>query len=112
MKTNVDLRTVDLTSYPDLVVIYLGMRVRTFPGMKTLLGLGPQIDKAGTQRPDGLLHTRIASSSNFIRCILACAGIGEILNRRSVGRAPSPTPDGGRIFCVIQAEPDFGTRSI
>jgi hypothetical protein len=56
MKTMVDLRTVDLTAYPDLVVIYLGMRVRTFAGIKTLLGLGPQIDKAGTQRPEGLLH--------------------------------------------------------
>ena len=55
-KTMVDLRTVDLTAYPDLVVIYLGMRVRTFAGIKTLLGLGPQIDKAGTQRPEGLLH--------------------------------------------------------
>lgn len=38
MTTNVDLRTVDLSAYPDLVVIYLGMRVRTFPGIKTLLG--------------------------------------------------------------------------
>jgi hypothetical protein len=35
VKTNVDLRTVDLSAYPDLVVIYLGMRVRTFPGIKT-----------------------------------------------------------------------------
>jgi hypothetical protein len=56
MKTMVDLRTVDLTAYPDLVVIYLGMRVRTFAGIKTLLGFGPQIDKAGMQRPEGLLH--------------------------------------------------------
>ena len=56
MKTNVDLRTVNLSADPDLVVIYLGMRVRTFPGIKTLLGLGPQIDKAGAGRPDGLLH--------------------------------------------------------
>src|SRR3974390_2249696 len=56
MKTTVVPRTVDLTSYPDLVVIYLGMRVRTFAGIKTLLGLGPQIDKAGAQRPEGLLH--------------------------------------------------------
>jgi hypothetical protein len=56
VKTNVDLRTVDLSAYPDLVVIYLGMRVRTFPGIKTLLGLGPLIDKAGAGRPDGLLH--------------------------------------------------------
>jgi hypothetical protein len=35
VKTNVDLRAVDLSAYPDLVVIYLGMRVRTFPGIKT-----------------------------------------------------------------------------
>jgi len=32
------------------------MRVRTFAGIKTLLGLGPQIDKAGAARPEGLLH--------------------------------------------------------
>src|SRR2546426_12520358 len=32
------------------------MRVRTFAGIKTLLGLGPQIDKAGVARPEGLLH--------------------------------------------------------
>ena len=56
MKTNVDLRTVNLSAYPDLVVIYLGMRVRTFPGIKTLLGLGPQIDKAGAGRPDEQYH--------------------------------------------------------
>jgi len=56
MTTKVDLRTVDLSAYPDLVVIYLGMRVRTLPGIKTLLRLGPQIDKAGAQRPEGLLH--------------------------------------------------------
>jgi hypothetical protein len=56
MQTNVDLRTVDLSAFPDLVVIYLGMRVRTLAGVKTLLGLGPQIDKAGAARPEGLLH--------------------------------------------------------
>lgn len=52
----VDRRAVDLTAFPDLIVIYLGMRVRTLAGMKTLLGLGPQIEKAGAGRPDGLLH--------------------------------------------------------
>jgi hypothetical protein len=51
-----DRQTVDLSQYPDLVVIYLGMRVKAFKGLKTLLGLGPQIDKAGDARPDGLLH--------------------------------------------------------
>ena len=56
MASHVDRRTVDLSAFPDLVVIYLGMRVRTFAGIRTLLGLGPQIDRAGAGRPDGLLH--------------------------------------------------------
>ena len=51
----VDRRTVDLTAYPDLVVIYLGMRVRRPRGLTRLLGLGPQIDKSWRARPDGLL---------------------------------------------------------
>jgi len=29
MATRVDRRTVDLSKYPDLVVIYLGMRMKT-----------------------------------------------------------------------------------
>jgi fumigallin biosynthesis monooxygenase-like protein len=51
----VDRRTVDLTQYPDLVVIYLGMRVNAFFGLKTLLGLGPQIKGSVAAKPDGLL---------------------------------------------------------
>lgn len=56
MKAWVNRQTVDLSAFPDLVVIYLGMRVQTLKGIKTLLGLGPQIDKAGGARPEGLLH--------------------------------------------------------
>src|SRR3954471_5432046 len=56
MKTKVNRQTIDLSAFPDLVVIYLGMRVRTLPGLKTLVGLGPQIDKAGAGRPGGALH--------------------------------------------------------
>ena len=56
MKTPVNRQTVDLSSYPNLVVIYLGMKVRTIGGIKTLFGLGPQIDKAAASRPEGLLH--------------------------------------------------------
>ena len=52
----VNRRAVDLAAFPDLIVIYLGMRVRTLAGIKTLLGLGPQIEKAGASRPEGLLH--------------------------------------------------------
>ncbi len=47
--------TVDLSRYPDLVVIYLGMRVNTLTGFKTLLGFGPKISGAVEARPDGLL---------------------------------------------------------
>src|SRR5437879_13040042 len=56
MPSPVDLRSVDLSAFPDLVVIYLGMRVRALAGIKTLLVLGPQIDKAGAGRPTGLMH--------------------------------------------------------
>jgi hypothetical protein len=48
-------QTVDLTAYPDLVVIYLGMRVRGPRGLLTLFGLGPQIQKSWKAKPDGLL---------------------------------------------------------
>jgi hypothetical protein len=46
---------VDLSAYPDLIVIILGMRVNSWTGLKTLLGLGPQIAKSARAKPDGLL---------------------------------------------------------
>lgn len=49
-----DRRTVDLSMYPNLVVIYLGMRVNVLTGFRTLLGFGPKIESAA--RPPGLLH--------------------------------------------------------
>lgn len=49
-------RTVDLSAYPDLVVIILGMRVNVFTGIRTLLGFGPKIESAARARPPGLLH--------------------------------------------------------
>src|SRR5690625_292315 len=55
MKKVVDRRTVDLSAFPDLVVIHLGMRVNTWTGLKTLLGFGPKIGKARQAKPDGLL---------------------------------------------------------
>jgi len=47
--------TVDLSSFPDMVVVYLGMRVNALTGVKTLLGLGPQIRNSVEQKPEGLL---------------------------------------------------------
>ena len=55
MNAKVNRRTVDLSAYPDLVVIYLGMRVNALTGLKTLAGFGPKIAKSVDDRPDGLL---------------------------------------------------------
>jgi len=55
MPTKVNRRTVDLSQYPNLVVIYLGMRVNRLTGLKTLLGFGPKIAASVDARPDGLL---------------------------------------------------------
>ena len=52
---SVERRTVDLSAYPDLVVIYLGMRVNAWTGLKTLVGFGPKINAAVAAQPDGLL---------------------------------------------------------
>jgi hypothetical protein len=47
--------TVDLSDYPDLVVIYLGMRANSLRGIRTLVSFGPKIQKAVADKPDGLL---------------------------------------------------------
>jgi len=57
--------TVDLSEYPDLVVIYLGMRVEEPRGYETLQTLGPQIQAAVDEQPDGLLlHESITYSED------------------------------------------------
>src|SRR5215469_17927740 len=55
MSERVKRQTVDLSTYPDLVVIYLGMRVNSLLGLRKLLAIGPQIQKSVAQKPDGLL---------------------------------------------------------
>jgi fumigallin biosynthesis monooxygenase-like protein len=55
MATSVNRQTVDLSGYPDLVVVYLGMRVNRLTGIKTLLGFGPQISNSVAAQPTGLL---------------------------------------------------------
>jgi len=46
---------VDLAGYPELAVIYLGMRVNTLRGLRTLLAFGPRIKTSVRAQPDGLL---------------------------------------------------------
>jgi hypothetical protein len=63
MPATTSRQTVDLSQYPDLVVIYLGMRVNRLAGFKTLFGFGPKISTAVADRPDGLLlHENIVYS--------------------------------------------------
>lgn len=65
MNTHVDRRTVDLSGYPDLVVIYLGMRVNRIFGIKTLIGFGPKISGSVKAHPDGLLRHETVIYSLF-----------------------------------------------
>lgn len=63
MATRVERRTVDLSGFPNLVVIYLGMRVNRVAGIRTLFGFGPRISKSAAATPDGLLlHENIVYS--------------------------------------------------
>lgn len=55
MSTKVNRQTVDLSEYPNLVVVYLGMRVNRLTGVKTLFGFGPKISSSVAAAPDGLL---------------------------------------------------------
>ena len=58
-------QTVDLSGYPDLVVIYLGMRVNSARGLRTLASFGPRIRKSVEARPDGLLRHESISWGMF-----------------------------------------------
>ncbi len=60
-------RSVDLSTYPDLVVVYLGFRVSTWRGVKALFGIGRKLDELNRAKPDGLLaHETIIYALNHI----------------------------------------------
>jgi hypothetical protein len=48
--------TVDLSDHPDLVVIYLGMKVKSLKGLGVLARTGREIGQAVAAKPDGLLR--------------------------------------------------------
>jgi hypothetical protein len=55
--------TVDLSHFPDLVVIYLGMRAHSVRGLRTLRFFGKEIAKSIAAKPDGLLmHENLSYS--------------------------------------------------
>jgi len=97
MTTRVNRRTVDLSGYPDLVVIYLGMRVNRLAGIKTFLGFGPKISASTAAKPDGLLRHEIFVYS-LLSCISAFASTGKTPTHCSNGRVRLPTGNGGKTF--------------
>ena len=54
-KAPITRMTVDLSGYPDLVVIYLGMRPNSLAGLGKLARIGREIAQAVAAKPDGLL---------------------------------------------------------
>jgi hypothetical protein len=61
MRSSPIRQTVDLSGFPDLVVIYLGMKAKSLRGVKTLLRIKPQIQESVAARPDGLLLQRVVA---------------------------------------------------
>lgn len=51
----VERKTVDLEAYPDLVIMYLGLSLRSPRGIPTILRFMSRIRGAVKERPDGLL---------------------------------------------------------
>ena len=54
MSIKVNRVTVDLSAYPDLVVIFLGMRAKSLRGLFTMFKIGPKINSAVAAKPEGL----------------------------------------------------------
>jgi hypothetical protein len=54
-KAPIRRQTVDLSAYPDLVVIYLGMRAPSLKAVGALAKTGKEITAAVQAQPDGLL---------------------------------------------------------
>ena len=108
---SVDRVTVDLSAYPDLVMILLGMRVNTATGLKTLLGFGPQIAKVPQDMPDGLFPMRFSCGRSSPRTP-AFGSTGATLLLWKLGHAPPRTANGGRPFFAIPGVPASGMRPI
>ena len=82
--TRVDRRTVDLSAYPDLIVVILGMRVNAWTGLKTLLGLGPQGGESEVslhyRLPGGAVRTeQLRLKPGWHTVILGTANVGGAL---------------------------------
>jgi hypothetical protein len=68
--------TADLSSYPDLVVIYLGMRVNEPPGVRTLMSFGQSCISGEDAQGRSALGQR-GSELDGVRPVMAGAAIGR-----------------------------------
>ncbi|HKT96142.1 MAG TPA: DUF4188 domain-containing protein [Paraburkholderia sp.] len=57
MQASVTRRSVDLSAYPDLVVIILGFRVRRLRGIASVFGIGKGLRQIALDPPPGLLSS-------------------------------------------------------
>ncbi|WP_248324037.1 MULTISPECIES: monooxygenase family protein [unclassified Caballeronia] len=57
MQASVVRRSVDLSAYPNLVVVLLGFRVRRLRGIAAILGIGKGLRQIELNPPDGLLSS-------------------------------------------------------
>ncbi len=51
----VQRQTVDLSAFPELTVVYLGMKARSLSGLRALMKTGKEIAQAVSAKPEGLL---------------------------------------------------------
>lgn len=66
--SKVNRRPVDVSSYPNLVVIYLGMRVSAFTGITCAVGPPEVCAFAGRPRPHVFVSTATRVGRLCIRC--------------------------------------------
>lgn len=55
MQPAIQRQSVDLSAYPELVMIMLGFRLRTWRGLQALRRIGPGLNQIVRERPEGLL---------------------------------------------------------
>jgi hypothetical protein len=65
--SHVQRSTVDLSAFPNLIVMYLGMRANSLRGIPTMLKFGRRIGESVKANPPGLLgHERIIFSPRHV----------------------------------------------
>lgn len=84
--SHVTQTTVDLSEQPNVVVIYLGMRVRTLRGMRTLRSIAKEIEHAAATKPDRAATPRDA----VLLADRAARRHAPVLARLRRPRAPGP----------------------